>query len=130
MKTATCSGPVHEIIIRVARIALTGRHGCERSEEETDAPFELDLELRYPAPPQPDRDDLAGRPDYALVVLRAAALFNERRFRLIEPLASIIADRLLAEFPISAVTVTIRKLKPVIALTLAHAEVSVTRRRQ
>jgi dihydroneopterin aldolase len=120
----------NDTIIRIARIALTGRHGCAPSEKKTDAPFEIDLELSYPEPPAPLKDDFTGRPDYAAVALRAAALFQSRRYQLIEPLATMIAERLLAEFPLSAVTVTIRKLKPVIDLRLAHAEVEVTRERQ
>lgn len=119
-----------DIIIRLARIALTGRHGCAPAEKKADAPFELDLALGYPEPAAPLKDDFAARPDYAAVALRAAALFRRRRFRLIEPLATMIAERLLAEFPLSTVTVTIRKLEPVIALRLAHAEVEVSRRRE
>jgi dihydroneopterin aldolase len=120
----------NDIIIRIARLALTGRHGCAPSEKKTDAPFEIDIELRYPEPPAPLKDDFVARPDYAAVALRAAALFRRRRYRLIEPLATMIAERLLAEFPLSVVSVTIRKLKPAIDLQLGHAEVAVTRRQE
>jgi len=121
-------GSGNEVVIRIAHIALIGRHGCAPSEKKADAPFALDLELRYPEPAAPLKDDFTARPDYAVVALRAVALFKRRRYRLIEPLATMIAERLLAEFPLSAVTVTVRKLKPVIDLRLAHAEVEVTRR--
>lgn len=121
---------MREVRLRVSSIALWGYHGCERCEAEEGAPFEIDLDATYPEPADALRDDFAGRPDYALMVERTVALFTGRRWQLVEPLASTIAEDLLAEFsPLVAVTVTIRKLAPVIPVRLAYAEIVVTRRR-
>jgi len=121
---------VGEIVMRVEGIDVWGHHGCERCEETEGGPFAITLEARYPEPADPRADSFDGRPDYALLTERAAALFSAQRYRLIEPLAAVIAESLLDEFgDISAIRVTIRKLKPVIAMALAHAEVTVERRR-
>lgn len=122
--------PVPEARLRVTSIALWGYHGCERCEAEDGAPFAIDLDAVYTEPADALNDDFRDRPDYALMVERAVALFTARRWKLVEPLAASIAETLLAEFsPLVAVTVTIRKLAPVIPVRLAHAEIAVTRRR-
>lgn len=120
-----------EAELRVEGIALWGFHGCERCEETEGAPFRISLEALYPEPADALADDFAGRPDYALLAERAVAIFNQKRWKLIEPLAAVIAETLIAEFPpISRVTVSIRKLAPVIPLQLDHAEIKVTRVRK
>lgn len=122
---------MREVRLRVSSIALWGYHGCERCEAEEGAPFEIDLDAVYTEPADALRDDFSGRPDYALMVERTVALFTEHRWQLVEPLAASIADALLEEFPpLDSITVTIRKLAPVIPVRLAHAEIVVTRRRE
>ncbi len=117
-----------EAVLRVEGIALWGYHGCERSEETEGSPFRLSLEVAYPEPANALADDFDGRPDYATLAERAVALFNARRWKLVEPLAAVIAETLIAEFPpISRASITIRKMAPVIPLQLDYAAITVTR---
>lgn len=119
-----------EIILRVEAIALWGHHGCERCEVEKGGPFTVSLEAAYAEPADTRSDTFTDRPDYALMAERAAALFSEKRYQLVEPLGAVIAETLLEEFPsLTRLRVTIRKLEPVIALKLDYSEVSVERHR-
>lgn len=119
-----------DVLLRVEGIALWGYHGCERCEAEEGSPFRLGIEVAYPEPEAPLADTFDGRPDYAVLAERAVAVFTEERRRLVEPLAALIAETLLGEFPVvTRATVRIRKLAPVIPLRLDYSEVVVTRTR-
>jgi len=55
------------------------------------------------------KDDLANSVDYLVVSRRVQALARERPRRLLETIAEEIASELLAQFPLAAVSVEVRK---------------------
>jgi dihydroneopterin aldolase len=121
---------VSSVTIRIQGISLWAHHGMDASEKRDGGPFRLSIVATYREPVAAVRDAVAGRPDYAAITDRAVSLFLAKRFRLIEPLAAKIAEGLLKEFPaLSGITVTIRKLSPVIRHDLDHVEVEVRRER-
>ena len=71
-------------------------------------------------------DALADTLDYYAVTQRLLKFGEGREWRLIEKLAADLADRLLAEFPPSAVTVEVKKF---IIPQARHVAVSLTRTR-
>ena len=119
------------VSVRLERISLWSNHGMDESESRNDRPFELDVVVSYPEPVNPTEDSIFGRPDYALVGALVKETFLARRFALIEPLASLIAERILDRFSgVKETSVTIRKLRPVMPLILDHVEVTVVRARR
>jgi dihydroneopterin aldolase len=121
---------VSDVIIRIQGISLWAHHGMDASEKRNGGGFRLSLVATYPEPDSPRRDSVAGRPDYAAITDRAVSLFMRKRFRLIEPLAAGIAEELMRDFAgLSSITVTIRKLSPVIRHDLDHVEVEARRDR-
>ncbi len=119
-----------DAVIRIEGLSLWGYHGLETKEAKEGGPFELTVEAAYPEPRKARRDTLEGRPDYAAIADRAVELFHARRYRLVEPLAALIAEALLDEFPLlTRATVTVRKLRPILRHPLRHADITVSRER-
>lgn len=74
-------------------------------------------------------DALADTVDYGEVARRAARVVEGERFTLLEALAQAIAEAVLAEPRVAAVTVSVRKLRPPVPVDLAWAGVRLTRGR-
>lgn len=99
--------PSDEIHLR--GLDLPARIGVPEEERATWQNLRLDLILCTACRFEGMADDLAATPDYAAVAARARALASERPRRLIETLAADLAAALLAEFPLVAITVEVRK---------------------
>ncbi len=84
--------------------------------------MELDLQ------PAGVDDDLSRTVDYGVVFETCRTIVESTSFRLIEALAEAIATELLADFPIEAVTVRVRKPNAPIDGTFAWAGVEIQRR--
>jgi len=54
-------------------------------------------------------DDLADALDYSAVAATIASVLRDGKFRLIETAAERVAERLLAEFPVSSLRLEVRK---------------------
>lgn len=80
-------------------------------EEERGAPQRLLMDLRFAASAQPEtlNDDLTQTIDYAAVSLRVREIASEYPRKLIETLADDLTGKLLTEFPLSWIQLTIRK---------------------
>ena len=74
-------------------------------------------------------DDLAGTVDYGLVAAVAVATAAERPYRLLERLATEIADRLWAAHELAELHVLVRKQAPPVGAPAATAGAEVTYRR-
>jgi 7,8-dihydroneopterin aldolase/epimerase/oxygenase len=86
--------------------AVIGVHDWEREVEQT-LRFSVDMaaDVRRAAA----TDDLADALDYSAVAATIAAVVREGRFRLIETAAERVAERLLADFPVSWLRLELRK---------------------
>lgn len=116
--------------LTLSNISLWGYHGTETEEKTSGGPFRLSIRVDCLATPDPEEDQLANRLDYASLANRAAQIFAEKRFDLIEPLTERIARILLDEYPeIISVSLLLRKLRPVMKTELDYVEVSIERRR-
>jgi dihydroneopterin aldolase len=116
--------------LTLRNIALWGYHGTEAEEKTAGGPFQLTIEADCLSTRDPEEDLLSNRIDYANLAARAAAIFSEKRFELMEPLVERLARMLLAEFSeIKALKLTLKKLRPVMAHELESAEVSIERSR-
>ena len=114
-----------EVRVELRGLELHGHHGVEVEEQEHGQLFLYDVELEVGERGVNDR--LSDAVDYTLV---AAAIreVNERRYDLLEALASAVADPLLQRFEPESVQVRVRKPEVTPAgLTVEFSAVTVTR---
>ena len=98
-----------ERVIAVRGLEVTARVGVP--DEERAVPQRLLLDSRFAAADQPIllNDDIAGTVDYHAVSVRVADIAREKPRRLIETLAEEVASRLLDEFRLRWIEVSVRK---------------------
>lgn len=107
---------------------MVGTHGALPEEKDRAQPFEVDLDLVADLATAGRTDALGDTVDYGAVAATVARVVGEERHRLLERLATRIADDVLNVDPlITSVTVTVRKLRPPVPVDLASAAVRVTR---
>ena len=92
--------------IELAGLELYGYHGVLPEEAENGQPFWYDIELEVGDWGTNDRIEDAV--DYRLVV-DAVREVNERRFELLEALATSVTETLMDRFPVARVKVRVRK---------------------
>ncbi|HET6794647.1 MAG TPA: dihydroneopterin aldolase [Acidimicrobiales bacterium] len=120
-------GPADAIELRGLR--AVGVHGVLPEERSRPQPFVVDLDIELDASTAGASDDLADTVDYGAVADRVAAVVSGESFRLLEALATRIAESVLADPRAIAVTVSVRKSRPPVPVDLASAGVRLTRRR-
>jgi dihydroneopterin aldolase len=111
------------MIVEVRGLEVFGRHGAYREEQANGQLFWFDVELEVG-----DRgadDDLAGAVDYTEVAAAIRTLSDERRFDLLEALATAVADDLVARFRPERLRLRVRK-RPA-GLAVEHSAVIVER---
>lgn len=107
-----------------------GAHGALPEEQERAQPFEVDVDLAADLSTAGGTDALADTVDYGAVVALVHQIVAGERHRLLERLATRIAEDVLALAPrVVAVTVTVRKLRPPVPADLTSAGVTITRSR-
>jgi dihydroneopterin aldolase len=114
--------------IRLARLRLLGVHGALPEEQDRAQPFEVDVDVVADLAVAGRTDSLADTVDYGAVAAAVERIVVGESHRLLERLATRIADDVLQADPrITAVTVTVRKLRPPVPVDLAWAGVTITR---
>jgi len=93
---------VKDLIVR----AVIGVHPWERKIEQT---LVVNVDMAADVRKAAASDDLADALDYSAVAETIAAVLRDGRFRLIETAADRVADRLLADFPLSWLRLELRK---------------------
>ena len=96
----------------IERLEFQGYCGVSERERETPQPMAVDLELFFDMRVAAATDDVAHTVDYTEVADRVLAIARTERFHLLEALAERLAQALLSQFPLSAVELWVRKLKP------------------
>ncbi len=116
--------------IEVIGLVIFGRHGVNKAEEELGQRFILDLHLKYDMREAARSDRISDSVDYGEVVAVAEAAFRDKRFYLIEAVASHIAGAILAHFPrLDSARVTVRKPSAPVPAVIDHVSATVTRKR-
>jgi dihydroneopterin aldolase len=117
--------------IQLRGLRASGVHGVLPEERTRAQPFELDLELALDLAPSAASDHLADTVDYGAIAEIAARVVSQSAPRdLLESLAGSVADEVLAaDARIDAVTVTLRKLRPPLAVDVSTVGVAITRER-
>ncbi|MEW6048349.1 MAG: dihydroneopterin aldolase [Bacillota bacterium] len=107
-----------------------GYHGVLPGEKVAGQPFVVDLVLYLDLDRAGRRDDLACTVDYSRVFEAVRRVVEGERFDLIETLATTIAERVLASFPVEAVRVRVKKPMAPVGGIMEYAAVDVRRRRR
>lgn len=115
--------------IRMMNMQFFSHHGVDPSERALGGRFSFDVEMRLDLRPAGQTDDLDKTVDYAAVYDLVARLQSGRKFFLLEALAEHIAQAILAEFPVQAVTIRARKHSVPLAGLIDYTEVEITRTR-
>jgi len=115
--------------VEVRGLRVDGVHGVLEDERTQAQPFEVDLDLYLDTAPAASDDDLVSTADYAAAVDGAVAVITGPPYFLLESLAGAVAQRVLEDPRVDAVTVTVRKLRPPLAFEVASTGVRVHRRR-
>ena len=116
--------------IEIRDLRLTGVHGVLPEERERAQPFSLDIVAWLDMDAAQQSDDLADTVDYGALAAAAADVVGGRSYRLLEALAGRLANALLITDPrLEAVEVTVRKLRPPLALDVGSTGVRVRRAR-
>lgn len=129
-------------LIEIRGLRALGSHGVLAEEKTRPQPFEVDLDLELDVSRAGRTDELADTVDYGAIAAAVAAVIEGEHSDLLEHLATRIARAALlaaegsaaegaAAGPVvTAVSVTLRKLRPPVPVHLASAGVRIRRRRQ
>jgi dihydroneopterin aldolase len=86
-----------------------GHHGVLEWEQREGQTFLYDITLEVD---EPGEDSVEKATDYRDIVAKVEEVSDSRRFQLIETLAAAVADALVATFPVTTVSVRVRKPRP------------------
>jgi dihydroneopterin aldolase len=116
--------------IEIRDLRVVGVHGVLPEERDRAQPFSLDIVAWLDMAQAQRSDALADTVDYGALAQTAADVVGQRSFQLLEALAGCLADALLiTDSRLEAVEVTVRKVRPPLALHVASTGVRVLRTR-
>ncbi|MHB1717894.1 MAG: dihydroneopterin aldolase, partial [Acidimicrobiales bacterium] len=117
--------------IEIRGLTVRGVHGVLAEERERSQPFVVDLDLEVDLAEAGASDQLGATVDYAAVAdVAVAVIGGPTSYALLETLATAIADAALGTDPrIDAVTVSLRKTRPPLAVDVASVGVRIRRAR-
>jgi 7,8-dihydroneopterin aldolase/epimerase/oxygenase len=116
--------------IEILDLRVLGVHGVLPEERERAQPFSVDLVAWVDMAAAQQSDELADTVDYGALAALVAEVVSGRSYQLLEALAGRLADALLGTDPrLLTVEVTVRKLRPPVALDVASTGVRVSRSR-
>lgn len=121
------SGSADRVELRGLRVS--GVCGVLPEEQIRAQPLEIDLDLHLDLAAAGRSDALDDTVDYGAVVEAVAQRVEIGKHQLLEHLAERLADEVLEQPRVEAVTVAVRKLRPPVRQHLSTAGVRITRRR-
>lgn len=116
--------------IYIRGLRVYAYHGVKETEKEKGQPFELDVTLEVDLHKPGATDDLNDTVNYSKVAKRIVAVMLSEKNDLIERAAARVAEAVLREFPVEAVTVLLKKPRAPIAADFDCVAVEITRWRE
>ena len=117
-----------DLTISLEGIELWSHCGVSAEERAVEQRLIVDVLMRPPARQALVSDELADTIDYGTAAALVYAAVERGEYKLIEHLASVIADDLLAALPLIEVRVTVRKPSPPVGLPVSAACAELVRR--
>jgi 7,8-dihydroneopterin aldolase/epimerase/oxygenase len=115
------------VTIEIEGLSLYTHHGVSPAEREIGQRLLLDIRLEVGEADATVTDRVEDTVDYGEVCQLAALVAQQRSYKTLERLCTAIADRLLADFEVQAVSVTAAKPEPPIPLPVEQVSVEVWR---
>jgi 7,8-dihydroneopterin aldolase/epimerase/oxygenase len=115
------------VTIEIEGLSLYTHHGVTEAEREIGQRLLLDIRLEVGEADATVTDRVEDTVDYGEVCQLAALVAQQRSYKTLERLCTAIADRLLADFELQAVSVTAAKPEPPIPLPVEQVSVEVWR---
>lgn len=113
-----------DVVVGIRGLEVGGRHGVHDAERVLGQRFVVDIDMMLADDRSSMTDDLADTVDYAVIADDVAEIVSGEPVALLERLCRVIADRVLREPVVRAVTVTVAK--PHVAIRHVLDDVSVT----
>jgi len=104
-----------------------GVHGVLPEEQERPQPFEVCLELHVDLAKAGNSDDLADTVDYGVICDDVSRVVATESYRLLERLATRIAEVCTVDPRVTGVVVEVRKLEPPVRAHVDHVAVRIHR---
>ena len=115
--------------IELRGLVASGFCGALPEEQQRPQPLEVDIDLHLDLTAATSSDALDDTVDYGALCAMVERVIVTERFTLLERLAARVAEVSLADDRASAVSVTVRKLRPPVSQQLATAGVHLERSR-
>jgi 7,8-dihydroneopterin aldolase/epimerase/oxygenase len=116
--------------IEIRDLRVVGVHGVLPEERERAQPFSVDIVAWVDMAAAQQSDALGDTVDYGALAQVAADVVTQRSYQLLEALAGRLTEALLiADSRLAAIEVTVRKLRPPLALDVGSTGVTVLRSR-
>lgn len=116
-------------LIELRGLRALGFCGALPEEQERRQPFEVDLDVETDLATAGRSDELPDTVDYGALCAAVESVVVDERCVLMERMAARIAEVVLADARIDAVTVTVRKLRPPVPQQLETSAVTIRRER-
>ena len=116
-------------LIELRGLRALGFCGALPEEQERRQPFEVDADIETDLSAAGASDDLDDTVDYGALCAQIESVVVDERFVLMERMAARLAEVLLGDPRIGAVTVTVRKLRPPVPQQLETSGVTIRRTR-
>lgn len=113
--------------IILAGIRALGAHGVLPEEQSRPQPFEVDVELSVDLRAPGRSDVLSDTVDYDALTGRIVSIIEAGGLSLLEALATRIAGACKADPRVTAVVVTVKKLRPPVPVHVDHVAVRIQR---
>ncbi len=113
--------------ILISGLRELGVHGVLPEEQVRPQPFEIDVELLVDVSAAGVSDELDDTVDYGAVCEAVSRIVSSEQYRLLERLATRIAEVCRADPRVVGVVVEVRKLHPPVRAMLDHVAVRVER---
>ncbi len=115
--------------IHIPAIPIPARVGCSEEERRVPQQILVDLELGLDLAQAAATDSIDAAVDYVAVRAAVAEVCSAKAYRLIETIAERTAAKLLADFPLDAVSVRVRKPSALARFGVPWAAVEIRRSR-
>ncbi len=115
------------VTVEITGLSLYTHHGVTAAEREIGQRILVDLTLEVGEVDATVTDLVEDTVDYGEVCNTVSLVAQQRSYKTLERLSTAIADRLLADYSIEAVSVKVAKPEPPIALAVEEVSVTVWR---
>ena len=114
-------------VIRLKGLTVFGHYGVSPAEREVGQKIELDIDLYADLRAACQSDSLKDTINYEAVYAKVFEIVSGQKHRLLEALGEDICYHLLENFPVSRVSVHLRKFNLPFPNSLSYVEVCLTR---